>query len=177
MKMTTLCYPVRKGKYLMMHRVKKEHDENKDKWIGIGGKFEEKESPEECLLRETFEETGLILTSWRYRGIISFINDLYETEYMHLYTADAWEGIIGECDEGTLDWLDRSAVYDLEIWEGDKIFFWLLEQDAPFFSLKLEYHGDKLLGWAYNGIRCQKRSEEEDLFEAFKRQYREGLIR
>lgn len=177
MKMTTLCYPERDGKYLMMHRVKKENDYNKDKWIGIGGKFEDGESPEECLLRETLEETGLTLTSWRYRGIISFINDLYETEYMNLYTADAWEGIIGECNEGTLDWLPCEAVYDLEIWEGDKIFFWLLEQDAAFFSLKLEYHGDELLGWAYNGIRCNKISEDEDLFEAFKRQYLEGSIR
>ncbi len=169
--MTTLCYPQKDGHYLMMHRVKKENDYNKDKWVGIGGKFEDGESPEECLLRETKEETGLTLTNWRYRGIISFINNLYETEYMNLYTADTWEGTIGECNEGVLEWLACEKVYDLEIWEGDKLFFWLLEQEVPFFSLKLEYHGETLVGCAYNGMRCVKKSEDEEFFEAFKRQF------
>lgn len=143
--LTTLCYIEKDGKYLMMHRVKKENDVNKDKWIGIGGHFEENESPEECLLREVKEETGLILTKWQQRGIITFISDVWQTEYMFLYTATEYEGEIGECSEGNLEWVPKEAVYDLPIWEGDKVFFRLLESDAPFFSLKLRYQGDELV--------------------------------
>jgi 8-oxo-dGTP diphosphatase len=137
--------------YLMLHRVKKEKDINKDKWIGVGGKFEDKESPEDCLLREVREETGLTLTSYRFRGIITFITDRYETEYMHLYTADAWEGEMIECNEGNLEWIDKSEVFNLNIWEGDKLFFRLLQQNVPFFSLRLEYVGDTLVSYALNG--------------------------
>ena len=143
--LTTLCYIERDGKYLMMHRVKKENDVNKDKWVGIGGHFEADESPEECLLREVSEETGLTLTKWRARGIVTFISDQWQTEYMHLYTATEFEGEIGECSEGTLEWIDKKDVYDLPIWEGDKIFFELLEKTQSFFSLKLRYEGDKLV--------------------------------
>jgi 8-oxo-dGTP diphosphatase len=135
----------------MLHRVKKEKDINKDKWIGVGGKFEDKESPEDCLLREVREETGLTLTSYRFRGIITFITDRYETEYMHLYTADAWEGEMIECNEGNLEWVDKADVFNLNIWEGDKIFFRLLQQNVPFFSLRLEYVGDTLVSYALNG--------------------------
>ena len=125
------------NQYLMLHRVKKEHDINKDKWIGVGGKFEDKESPEDCLLREVREETGLTLTSWKFRGIITFVTDRYETEFMHLYTADGWEGEMIECNEGNLEWLEKKEVFNLKVWEGDKIFFWLMQHDAPFFSLRL----------------------------------------
>ena len=142
--LTTLCYIERDDQYLMMHRVKKEKDINKDKWVGIGGHFEEDESPEECLLREVKEETGLTLTSYALRGVITFISDKWQTEYMFLYTADGFQGEIGSCSEGRLEWMDKSAVYNLPIWEGDKIFFRLLEENRPFFSLKLRYEGENL---------------------------------
>ena len=152
MRNTTLCYLKRGRDYLMLHRVKKEVDENKDKWIGIGGKFEEGESPEDCLLREVREETGLTLTSWRYRGIVTFVSDEWGTEYMHLFTADAWEGQIRQdCDEGELEWIDREKLLSLPIWEGDKIFLRLLDVDAPFFSLKLRYEGARLAEAVLNG--------------------------
>ena len=141
---TTLCYIERDGQYLMMHRMKKEHDINKDKWVGIGGHFEQDESPEECLLRETREETGLTLTDYRLRGVITFISDKWQTEYMFLYTATGYEGKIGDCNEGTLEWIDRTDVYDLPIWAGDRIFFRLLEWRQDFFSLKLRYVGEQL---------------------------------
>ena len=147
---TTLCYIEKDGKYLM-HRVKRENDINKDKWIGVGGHFEADESPEECLLREVEEETGLILTAWKLRGIITFICDRQPTEYMFLYTADAFTGTLTECSEGNLEWVDKSKVYDLPVWEGDKIFFRLLEEDHPFFSLKLKYENDRLAEMAFNG--------------------------
>lgn len=141
---TTLCYIERDGQYLMMHRVKKEQDINKDKWVGIGGHFEQDESPEDCLLREVREETGLILTDYRLRGVITFISDKWQTEYMFLYTATEFAGTIGECNEGILEWIDKAKVYDLPVWEGDKIFFRLLETRADFFSLKLRYAGEQL---------------------------------
>ena len=145
MRNTTLCYLERGRDYLMLHRVKKEVDENKDKWIGIGGKFEEGESPEDCLLREVREETGLTLTSWRYRGIVTFVSDEWGTEYMHLFTADGWEGTLRtDCEEGELEWIDRDRLLTLPIWEGDKIFLRLLDEEAPFFSLKLRYKGERL---------------------------------
>lgn len=142
---STLCYIETEGSYLMLHRVKKENDMNKDKWIGIGGKFEDRESPEECLLREAKEETGLTLTEFRYRGIVTFDNDLYDIEFMHLFTCTGWEGEIGDCDEGELVWVKKTDIEALNLWEGDKIFFRLLEQDTGFFSLKLTYHGDELV--------------------------------
>lgn len=150
-KLTTLCYLEKDGMYLMMHRVKKEHDINKDKWIGIGGHFEGLESPEECLLRETREETGLLLTSWQFRGIVTFITDMNFVEYMCLYTADAWEGTLSECDEGELEWVRKEDVYGLPIWEGDRIFFRLLEGRREFFSLKLRYEGERLVEAVLDG--------------------------
>ena len=142
--LTTLCYIERDGAYLMMHRVKKERDINKDKWIGVGGHFEEGESPEECLLREVTEETGLTLTDYRLRGVITFIADAYPVEYMFLYTAEGFEGNMHACDEGNLEWVPKGKVNELPIWEGDKIFFRLLEERQDFFSLKLRYEGDTL---------------------------------
>ena len=151
MKNTTLCYIQREGQYLMLHRVKKKNDVNQDKWVGIGGKFEDKESPEDCLLREVQEETGLTLTSYAYRGLVTFVSDLWETEYMHLFTADAFEGEIGPCDEGNLEWVDKDKVKDLPIWVGDKIFLDLLTKEVPFFSLKLAYEGETLVCAVLNG--------------------------
>jgi len=148
---TTLCYIENDDSYLMMHRVKKEKDINKDKWIGVGGHFEEGESPEDCLLREVREETGLELTSFRFRGVVTFVTDVYPTEYMFLYTADGYTGEITECNEGNLEWVKKSAVYDLPIWEGDKVFFRLLEKDIPTFSLKLRYEGERLVETVLNG--------------------------
>ncbi len=135
----------------MLHRVKKENDINKDKWIGVGGRFEADESPEECLLREVREETGLELTSWKLRGIVTFRTDSVPTEYMFLYTADGYEGTLTDCDEGVLEWVEKSKIYELPIWEGDKIFFRLLETEADFFSLKLCYEGDKLVEAVLDG--------------------------
>ena len=149
----TLCYLENdRDEYLMLHRVKKKNDVNQDKWIGVGGKFEDKESPEECLLREVWEETGLTLTDYRFRGIVTFASDGWETEYMHLYTATGWIGELKECDEGNLEWVPKSKVQDLPIWEGDKLFFRLLEDPArPFFSLKLSYEGENLVYAALDG--------------------------
>ena len=148
---STLCYIERGDAYLLLHRVKKEHDLNRDKWIGIGGKLEDGESPEEGMLREVREETRLTLTSWRYRGIVTFVSDVWEGEYMHLFTADGFTGAIGECDEGVLEWIKKSDFAALPQWEGDKIFLRLLEEGAPFFSLKLCYTGEKLAYAALNG--------------------------
>ncbi len=151
---TTLCYLERDGAWLMMHRIKKKNDYNQDKWIGVGGKFEPCESPEECLLREVREETGVTLTRWQYRGIITFVLDGV-AEYMHLFTADRWEGeppVGDSCDEGVLEWVPRARVQDLPIWEGDKIFFRLMDEGWPFFSLKLCYRGDTLISAALNGV-------------------------
>lgn len=144
MSLTTLCYIEKDNQYLMLHRVSKEKDINKDKWIGIGGHFEKDESPEECLLREAKEETGFTLTSFQFRGLVTFLSDRWETEYMCLYTADGFEGEMIECDEGKLEWVEKEKIYDLNLWEGDKIFFRLLLENAPFFSLKLKYQGDVL---------------------------------
>ena len=153
MRNTTLCYIERSGSYLMLHRTKKENDQSHDKWLGIGGKFEDKESPEECILRETREETGLTLTSYRYRGIVTFVSDIWETEYMHLFTADAFTGSLIECDEGDCQWISREKLLSLPMWEGDKIFLHLLfDPEQPFFSLKLEYHGDTLVYAAKDGV-------------------------
>ena len=144
MKNTTLCYLSRGDEYLMLHRVKKKNDLNHDKWIGFGGKLEENESPEEGILREVREETGLCLTDLRYRGIVTFISDEAEGEYMHLFTAEHYEGEITDCDEGEIAWIKKVDFVALPQWEGDKIFMKLLEDGAPFFSLKLRYEGDRL---------------------------------
>lgn len=134
------------GEYLMLHRVKKKNDINHDKWIGVGGGFEYGESPEECAIRETFEETGLTLTDYRYRGIVTFDwAGAEETQHMHLFTASAWTGELTECNEGDLEWVPKEKVCDLPIWEGDKIFFRLLEEERPFFSLKLSYSAENIL--------------------------------
>ena len=151
MKMTTLCYLERGDSYLMLHRTKKEQDENKDKWIGIGGKFEEGESPEDCLLRECREETGLTLTDYRYRGIVTFVSDEWGTEYMHLFTAAGFTGEQQLCEEGELAWIEKKRLQELTLWEGDKIFLRLLEENEPFFSLKLVYRGDALTAAVLNG--------------------------
>ena len=151
MRNTTLCYIEKDGAYLLLHRVKKKNDLNQDKWIGVGGGFEQDESPEECLLREVLEETGLTLTRWRYRAVITFVSDQWETEYMHLFTADGYTGDLIDCDEGVLEWVDKSRIPELPIWEGDKLFFRLLAEDAPFFSMKLRYEGDRLVYAALNG--------------------------
>ena len=150
MNFTTLCYIEKENKYLMLHRISKKKDGNKDKWIGVGGHFEKGESPEECLLREVKEETGLELTSYQFRGIVTFISDEWPDEYMCLYTADRYMGDIENCDEGELVWVEKEKIMDLNIWEGDKIFLKLLMENQPFFSLKLEYKGDKLINTVLN---------------------------
>ena len=150
---STLIYLEREGKYLMLHRVKKEHDLNRDKWIGVGGKFEPGESPEECMLREAREETGLTLTRWRYRGLVTFVSDRWESEYMHLFTADAWTGELKDCDEGELVWVGKEELPRLKLWEGDRIFLRLLDAGEPFFSLKLRYEGETLAEARLNGRR------------------------
>ena len=142
---TTLCYIEKDGAYLMIHRVKKKNDMNHDKWIGVGGKFEPGESPFDCARREILEETGITVKDLKYRGIVTFVSDLYGTEYMHLFTATEFEGEINyNCDEGNLEWVKKEEIASLPIWEGDKIFFKLLEEDNMFFSLKLSYEGDRL---------------------------------
>lgn len=135
----------------MLHRIKKENDLNRDKWVGIGGKFEDGESPEECNRREVLEETGLQLNSARYCGIVTFVSDKWETEYIHIFHSADFSGEVKDCDEGVLEWIEKDRLYSLPIWEGDKIFLRLIEREAPFFSLKLEYVGDRLVNSALNG--------------------------
>ena len=149
--LTTVCYIEKDSKYLMLHRVSKKNDINHDKWIGVGGHFEENESPEDCLLREVKEETGLELTSWSFRGIVTFVSDGTFCEYMCVYTADRFLGEVQECDEGVLEWVEKSDIEKLELWEGDKIFLRLLRENAPFFSLKLVYEDGKLETAVLNG--------------------------
>ena len=155
--LTTLCYIEKDDSYLMLHRIKKKQDVNEGKWIGVGGHFEENESPENCLLREVKEETGLTLTDYRYRGIVTFVSDRWETEYMHLFTATGWTGGIREdCDEGVLEWIHRDRLAALPQWEGDRIFLELLRREVPFFSLKLRYEGERLAYAALNGREMER---------------------
>ncbi len=150
--LSTLCYIEKDGQYLMLHRTVKKNDVNKDKWIGVGGHFEADESPEECVLREVKEETGYTLTSYRFRGIVTFVSGNGVTEYMHLFTADEFEGKSIACDEGELEWVKKEDVLKLNIWEGDRIFLRLLADEEPFFSLKLVYDGhDTLVSAVLNG--------------------------
>ena len=151
MRNTTLCYLERGDEVLMLHRVKKAVDENAGKWIGVGGGFEEGESPEDCLLREVYEETGMRLLTWRFRGIVTFVSDEWGTEYMHLFTSENFAGELRECAEGVLVWKKRSEILSLPLWEGDKIFLRLLVEGHPFFSLKLRYHGDELVESVLDG--------------------------
>lgn len=148
---TTLCYIEQNGCYLMLHRVKKENDLNHDKWIGVGGKFEDGESPEECVCREALEETGLTLHRPEYRGLVTFVSDRWETEYMNLFVAKEFSGTLTDCDEGTLEWVPKERVGQLPLWEGDHIFLRLLDEARPFFSLKLVYQGDTLVSATLNG--------------------------
>ena len=155
---STLCYLENdRGEYLMLHRVKKKNDTNQDKWIGIGGKFEDGESPEECVLREAKEETGLTLEDFRYCGLVTFVSDRWETEYMHLFHARKWTGKIKECDEGVLEWIHKDALAALPQWAGDKIFLRLMDEGGPFFSLKLRYEGETLCYAALNGKALEVR--------------------
>ena len=159
--LSTLCYIEKDGCWLMLHRTKKTNDINHDKWLGIGGKFEEGESPEECLLREVREETGLTLTDYRFRGLVTFVSDEAPTEYMHLFTAAGFTGTLRECDEGTLEWVPIGEVGRLPLWQGDRLFLSLLRQDGPFFSLNLEYRGDRLVGASRDGRPLPPEEEQE----------------
>jgi len=151
MRITTLCYLERGSQYLMLHRTRKQNDPNHDKWIGVGGGIEEGETPEECLVREVQEETGFTLTSYRKRAVIDFVSDTWEDEVMHLYTADSWTGEMIECNEGVLEWVHKTDVLSLPLWEGDRVFLKLLAEDAPFFHLRLEYSGEALVCAVLNG--------------------------
>lgn len=152
MQNTTLCYLEKDGKYLMLHRVKEKNDINEGKWLGVGGHFEEGESPYDCAIREVFEETGLVLASARYRAVVTFASDAYESEQMHLFTSDAFLGELIECPEGELCWIDKNEVLSLPMWEGDAVFLKLLLEKDEFFSLKLTYHGDTLTGAILDGV-------------------------
>ena len=150
---STLCYiEDPQGNYLMLHRVKKKNDVNHDKWVGVGGKFEDGESPEECVLRETWEETGLTLTDYRYRGLVTFVSDQWETEYMHVFTATGWTGTLTDCNEGVLEWIHKDKLIALPLWAGDKLFLDLIhDPGTPFFSMKLRYEGERLAYAALDG--------------------------
>lgn len=151
MEFTTLCYLEQQEQYLMLHRIKKKEDINKGKWIGVGGHVEPGESPEDCLLREVYEETGLTLTEYCFRGLLTFLYNDNEAEYICLYTATAWEGELRECNEGVLQWIPKKDIMQLSLWEGDRIFHKLLLQDRDFFSLKLVYEGEKLIHAVLDG--------------------------
>ena len=154
--LTTLCYLEKDDKYLMLHRVKKKNDVNQDKWIGVGGHALSYESPEDCLLREVQEETGLLLTDYRFRGTVTFALKDVETQYMCLYTANGWEGELDyNCPEGVLEWVAKEQITSLELWPGDKVFFKLIAQEHPFFSLKLSYDGDILEECVLDGKKLE----------------------
>ena len=152
---STLCYVLRGDQVLMLHRVKKKNDINHDKWIGIGGKFEAGESPDECLLRDAREETGLTLTDWKCRGVVTFISDEAEGEFMYLFTADGFEGELTDCPEGDLQWVSREFLNELPKWEGDQIFLDLLWENHPFFLLTLRYSGDTLVEAILDGKKIR----------------------
>ena len=154
MKNTTLCYLERDGCYLMLHRTKKENDINKDKWIGIGGHLENGESPEEGIQREVTEETGLRLLQYQYRGIITFVYN-QQTEYMHLFTSNSFEGTLTDCDEGELAWVDKKQLLQYPLWPGDRIFLKLITEPCPFFSLKLVYQNDLLIQAKLNDTQIE----------------------
>ena len=143
--LSTLCYIEKDNRYLMLHRTKKKNDISKDKWLGIGGKFEEGESPEECIVREVMEETGLKLNSYQLRTIVTYVSTNWETEYMYVFTSNDFTGKLIECNEGDLQWIDKKEVTKLNTWEGDKIFMEKLQNDNIFFTVKFEYDGDKLI--------------------------------
>ena len=151
MKLSTLCYLEKDGKYLMLYRNKKKNDENAGKWIGVGGKFEANESPLQCMKREIFEETGFLVKSAALRSIVTFVSDEYETEYMFLYTVSEFEGDLSTCDEGDLKWIDKDKIYDLPMWEGDRIFLERIAKDHPYFDLKLVYEKNKLVSAILDG--------------------------
>ncbi len=151
MKLSSLCYLEKDGCYLMLYRNKKKNDENGGKWIGVGGKFEKNESPEDCMIREVSEETGFSADAFRFRGIVTFVSDVYETEYMFLYTCDGFSGDRKDCDEGELRWIPKDEISGLPLWEGDRVFLALLEKDAPFFSLKLVYEKERLASAVLDG--------------------------
>ena len=153
--MTTLCYIEKDNKYLMLHRIKKEHDINKDKWIGVGGHFEHGESPEDCMFREVMEETGLTPTKYRFCGIVTFLSDMGTDkeawEYMCLYHIEEFKGKIKECDEGVLEWVEKEKILDLDLWEGDRLFLRYMQERIPFFSLKLVYEEGNLTAAVLDG--------------------------
>lgn len=150
MKNTTTCYIEKDGKYLMLHRVKKKNDMNKNKWIGVGGKFEEGESPEECLIREVKEETGLTLNSYQLKCIVTYVSNEYESEQMYVFTSSDFNGKLIECNEGNLEWIDKDKILNLNIWEGDKLFIDKIQKGDKFFTLKVKYEGDKLIDYKLN---------------------------
>lgn len=147
MKLTTLCYIRRGDEYLMLYRNKKKEDPNAGKWVGVGGKFEEGETPDECMLREVYEETGLTLTKYHFHGVVSFISDTWENEYMFLYTGLDYEGGLKVCDEGSLSWISKDEILNLSLWDGDRIFLRQLFEEKERIDLKLEYHGEELISW------------------------------
>lgn len=143
--LSTLCYIEKDGKYLMLHRTKKKNDINKDKWLGIGGKFEDEESPEECIIREVREETGLALNTYKLRCVVTYVSTNWETEYMYVFTSDDFTGKLIECNEGDLQWVEKEKVTELNTWEGDKIFVEKIQKDNTFFTVKFNYDGDRLI--------------------------------
>lgn len=144
MRLTTLCYIEQNDCYLMMHRTKKENDQSRGKWLGVGGKLETDESPEDCLNREVMEETGLTVLAYEFAGVITFLSDIWETEYMFIYVVKSFSGELTECDEGDLHWIPKSEVMHLNLWEGDRVFLKLLLEGRYGFSLRFVYRGDDL---------------------------------
>ena len=146
MKVTTLCYIEKDDSYLMLYRNKKENDQSQGKWLGVGGKMEEGESPDDCIVREVFEETGFRLVDYTCRGFATFLSDVYEDEIMFLYTSNLFEGqLVDQCQEGHLEWIPKNKIMELSLWEGDRIFLKELLRKNNKINIKLVYQGDKLV--------------------------------
>ena len=148
--LSTVCYIEKEGKYLMLHRTKKQNDINKEKWLGIGGKFEDKESPEACTIREVKEETGLTLNTYNLRCVVTYVSTNWETEYMYVFTSTDFTGELIDCNEGDLQWIPKDEVIKLNTWEGDKIFVEKIQNDNTFFTIKFNYDGEKLIKYDLN---------------------------
>ena len=148
---TTLCYIESEGRVLLFYRTRKKKDPNQGKWIGVGGHIEKGETPEMCVLREVWEETGLHLLDVRARGIVHFRSDVQPDEDMYLFTAEKFTGTLRDCEEGELAWVEKEKMFSLPMWAGDRVFLQLIQEDRDAFTCTLNYCGETLTSAQVDG--------------------------